>query len=198
MKNRLLIKKMTGIAMLAVIVCIFALISNYITFGSVNITLALIPIVIGAIIYGPLAGFLLGLVNGIMVLLAPSTSLFLSYNVFITILVCLLKTAIAGLFAGYLFKWLKKKHFKLGVILASISVPIINTGLFALASMTLFLPLIQDITPSATSTYQFIFLTMIGVNYIIEFAVNSILSPTILTIVHYVLKNQSEKKLNQE
>ena len=116
MKNRLLIKKMTGIAMLAVIVCIFALISNYITFGSVNITLALIPIVIGAIIYGPLAGFLLGLVNGIMVLLAPSTSLFLSYNVFITILVCLLKTAIAGLFAGYLFKSLKKKHIKLGVI----------------------------------------------------------------------------------
>lgn len=76
MKNRLLIKKMTGIAMLAVLVCIFALISNYITIGSVNITLSLIPIVIGAIVFGPLAGFILGLVNGVMVLLAPSTALF--------------------------------------------------------------------------------------------------------------------------
>lgn len=194
MKNRLLIKKMTGIAMLAVLVCIFALISNYITIGSVNITLSLIPIVIGAIVFGPLAGFILGLVNGVMVLLAPSTALFLSFNVWITIFVCLLKTGLAGLFAGFLFQWLKKKHLKLGVILASVSVPIINTLLFALSCMTLFLPLIESMTPDATSTYAFIFLSMIGINFIIELLINSILSPAILTIVHYVFKNQFSEK----
>ena len=54
--------------------------------------------------------------------------------------------------------------------------------------------LIESMTPDATSTYTFIFLSMIGINFIIELLINSILSPAILTIVHYVFKNQFSEK----
>ena len=193
MKNTLLIKKITGIAMLSVIVVVLQLLSNYITFGPVSITLALIPIVIGAIVYGPLAGFVLGFVDGILVLVAPSTmALFMPFNAFYTILVCLLKTAIAGMIAGFIFQLCKNKNEKLGIILAAISVPLINTGLFALASMTLFLPLIKSFAKEGANVYAYLFLTFIGFNFIIEFAINSILSPTILTIVKTIKRNSND------
>ena len=55
--NSLLIKKIVGTSVLTALVIVLQVISNYITFGSVSITLALIPIAMGAILYGPLTGF---------------------------------------------------------------------------------------------------------------------------------------------
>ena len=65
------IKKITGLAIFISIVVVLQVFSNYVKFGQVSITLALIPIVVGAIIYGPWAGFLLGAVCGICIFLDP-------------------------------------------------------------------------------------------------------------------------------
>ncbi len=190
MKNKELTKKITQIAMLSVIVVVLALISNYITFGPVSITLALIPIVIGSIILGPTAGFILGVVNGMVVITAPSTqALFFSFSPFWTIIVCVLKTGISGLLAGLIFKVLNNKNFFIAVLLASISVPIINTGLFSVACMSVFLPLIKSLTETGANAYTFIFLTVIGFNFIIEFVVNVVLSSTIPHIVKIIKKD---------
>ena len=67
MNNR--IKEITGVGILASLVIVLQLISNYVTFGQISITLSLIPIVIGAILYGKNAGALLGAINGIIVIL---------------------------------------------------------------------------------------------------------------------------------
>lgn len=202
MKDKMLIKKITGIAMLSVVVVIVELISNHITFGPVNITLALIPIVIGAIIFGPFAGFILGMVEGVIVLLAPATqAAFMPFNAFATILVCLLKTAIAGMVSGFVFKAFKNIHFNLAIILAAIVVPIINTGLFALACMTIFLPLIKSYAGEGANVYAYLFLTFIGINFVIEFLVNSLLSPAIIKIIKLVQKNyqnRSKKEIPNE
>jgi len=69
MKNEK-IRKITGIAIFICLVVVLQLFSNYVTFGPVSITLALIPIVVGSIIYGPMAGFILGAVCGITISLA--------------------------------------------------------------------------------------------------------------------------------
>ena len=91
MKNRIKIKKIVGVSVLLALVISLQLLSNYITIGSISITLALIPIAMGAILYGPLVGMFLGIAMGIMVLVAPSTALFFGVNAIYTIFICLFK-----------------------------------------------------------------------------------------------------------
>lgn len=179
------IKKMAGISIFAAIVIVLQLLANYITIGQISITLALIPIAMGAIIYGPIAGLFLGLIEGVVVILAPSTlSLFIPFSAFGTIIVCLLKSGLAGLISGLIFNLFKNKNFNLAIILASIIVPIVNTGLFAISCLTIFLPLIESFYQSSDSVnlYSYLFLVFIGFNFIIEFIINSALSPTIIKL----------------
>ena len=179
---------MVGIASLAAITVVLQVIANYITFGPVSITLALIPLVIGAILYGPWAGAFLGALMGAIILTAPSTGSFLAINPFLTILICLVKTGVAGMVSGFIFKALYKKNLTLAVILAAVAAPIVNTGLFAIGCMAFFWKTLQE-WAGGSNTVGFLFLTLIGINFIIEFAVNSILSPSIVYIVRIISRN---------
>ena len=71
MKNSYKIKKIVMITILSCLAVILQLFSNYVPIGTVNITLALIPIVVGAILYGPLAGFKLELFVDLLFLWLP-------------------------------------------------------------------------------------------------------------------------------
>ena len=104
------------------------IIGNYINPGFANINLSLIPIVIGAVLYGPVVGGFLGLVCGVMVIISPSTmQIFFSASPVGTILACILKTTVAGVAAGLVVKLFKGEKKIYGVILASILVPSIKT-----------------------------------------------------------------------
>ena len=104
-KNSQLIKKLVGLATLTALVFVLQFWSASIKFGSVSITLALVPIAMGAILYGPLAGLFLGAFMGVIVIADPATqSVFMSVNPAATIFLCLLKTGLAGLIAGFIFK----------------------------------------------------------------------------------------------
>ncbi len=186
MNNKsLMIKKITGIAVFAGLVVVLQLFSNYVQFGPVSITLALIPIVVGSIIYGPLGGFALGAIGGFLVFIAPSTiGLFWDYGVFTTFLVCVLKMALAGMVSGLLYKAFNNKNKKVAVILSSVSVPIINTGLFAIAALLFYKDLLANLNTAGQNTIAFLFFSFIGFNFLIEFAVNSILSPVVLRLVN--------------
>ena len=185
MNKSLKIKKITGIAIFIGVIVVLQLFSNYVTFGPVSITLALIPIVVGSIVYGPLAGFILGAVCGLIVFLAPGTiSLFWPLGIIKTFFVCTLKMGIAGLTSGLIYKLLHNKNKKLSVALSSISVPIINTGLFALAAYFLYYDLLASFAPEGQNVLAYLFLSFIGFNFIIEFFVNSLLSPAVLRIVN--------------
>lgn len=193
MNKKQTIKKMAGLACLSAVVVVLQLFSNYIAFGPVSITLSLIPIVIGAIIYGPSGGALLGFINGIIVITAPSTlAVFMPFNPFATIAICLIKTTVAGAVSGLLFKLVEKKNMVLATILASIVVPLVNTGLFAIGCMLFFMPLLRDFAGDS-NVYGYLFLTFIGINFLIEFATNSILSPTVHYIIRIVFKKVNHK-----
>lgn len=182
-------RKIAGIGILGAIVIVLQLISNYISFGSVSITLSLIPITIGAIIYGPLAGLILGMINGGIVLTAPSTAIFLEHNAIAAVFLCLSKTGLAGLIVGFIPK-IFKKHEKTSVIVSSLLVPIINTGIFIIFCLIWFM----DIFPNPTPTYLII--TVIGINFLIEFAVSAILSPVIYYIINIVKTKIMKKETN--
>lgn len=169
MKNNQ-IRKLTGIALFVALIMILTLLSNYITFGPISINLSLIPVILGSLIYGPIVGFILGLVNGGLVLAAPSTQGFFALNPVATVFVCLLKTGIAGMVCGFM-PMIFKNHKQVGVIFGSFLVPIINTGLFAIGSLIFFMDLFDSV--------EYLFLGAIGINFIVEVAINGLLSPTI-------------------
>lgn len=178
-------KNMAALGLLTALVIVLQLMSNYVTFGPVAITLSLTPIIVGAILYGPIAGAFLGLVNGVIVMLAPSTlAVFFPINPLATVLICLIKTTVAGLLAGFIFMPFKKKNkfLLLGSILASLAVPIVNTSIFALGATWFF----SSLNESGTPTFIYVVTTMIGTNFIIELVVNSVLSPTVYKIYKYV------------
>ena len=188
MKNSIKIKKMVGIATLASLVIALQFLSNYVTFGSVSITLALIPIAVGAILYGPIVGMILGAIMGIVVIVAPSTlAYFMPVNPVATIILCIFKTGLAGLISGLIFKLFakiaKKKEdksakntlFAFGVIIAGLVIPIINTGLFIVGASVFF----TEIYGSAMAVIK----AVIATNFFIEFAVSVVLSPALVYLI---------------
>ncbi len=175
------VRKITGIAILMAIEIILQVVGNLISFpGGVNINLSLIPIALGAIVYGPFAGLILGFANGFVVLLSPSTqSIFFANAPLGTLLTCLLKTSIAGLVAGYCYKAISKKNTFIASIVASIIVPVINTALFALGAFTVMIDAIKALNENSVEIMKFIFLFVIGWNFVFEFSITAFLTPTI-------------------
>ena len=180
MNSQQRIRKIAGVGILIALAVVLQFIANYITIGQVNINLSLIPIVISAIIYGPFSGAIIGGVVGVIVLFAPTTGLFLGYNALATIILCIVKTALSGLVSGYLFKLLRKINFSLGIISSSIIVPIVNTLTFVIGVLIFFLPLYGGDTSSAVKT---LISTVITINFLIEFLICAILSPTLVYLV---------------
>ncbi len=197
MKHFFTTRTIAGLGMLTAMVVALQLLSNYVQFGPVSITLALFPIAVGAMLFGPLAGLFLGLVCGAMVLLAPSTiSVFFAVNPAGTIIVCLSKTGLAGFIAGVIYKLLQEKNYKIGIVLASLSVPLINTGLFAVAGLTVFRSiLVGSVEGTDISIPYMLFVIWIGWNFFIEFGLNAAIAPAIFTSYRYIEKKVEGQEL---
>ena len=190
MKRFFTTRTIAGLGMLTAMVVALQLLSNYVQFGPVSITLALFPIAVGAMLFGPIGGLFLGLVDGAMVLLAPSTiSVFFAVTPIGTIVVCLCKTGLAGLFAGVVFRLLQKKNYKVGIVLASLCVQLINTGLFVVAGFTVFKPILLDsVADTNISVPYMLFVIWIGWNFFLEFGLNAAIAPAIFTSYRYIEK----------
>lgn len=194
MKNSILIKRLVGVAALTALVIALQFLSNYVTFGPVSITLALIPVAIGAILYGPLIGAFLGVVLGAVVLIAPTTGGFLGINPWATVIVCLGKTGIAGLLSGLIFKVFafignrrtskgaKVTWLSVGVVVAALVVPPTNTFLFCVGSILWF----QDVMGTS---FVAILSAIFATNFLIEFIVSAVLSPALIVLVKVLTRN---------
>ena len=192
MNNGERIQKITGISILMTLAIVLTFISNYVPAGMVNINLTLVVIVIGACIYGPLAGALLGVINGIITLIAPATlAVFFPLHPLLTILLCIVKTGVAGLVSGLLFKLFKsRKHEFVGTIVSSIVVPIINTGIFIVGVLLFFLDVYGDATTLIT--------LVLSVNFLIEFISIVVLSPAIYRIIKVVAHRMEENMAKRD
>ena len=163
---------------------VLQLVGNYVVIpgGFANLNFSLIIITLGAILYGPLVGGFLGLVSGALTLFSPSTiSYFFAVSPIGTILACLIKTTVAGVVAGFIFKALKNKNDLAGSILASIAAPILNTGIFAIFCVIFFKQRLLEINPDSLAAA--LFLGMIGVNFIFEIIINVIVVPSLYKVV---------------
>ncbi len=168
-------------------------------FFGLSLNFALVPIVIAACIISPLAGCIVGACSGITTaiqtfLLASSIEL---YRVFIdaapifTAALCIVKTAAAGLIAGYLYRLINKVSAKrsLNALIPSAAVPIVNTGIFCLGVLLVFAkPLAESETfgamASGTAIFHFVFIVLVGANFIVELLLNMILCPLIVKALY--------------
>ena len=185
-KNKTSIRLLTGIAVFSALAYVVAAVCQVIPQVAGFLTLDMKDAVISmaGLIYGPIAGFILGAVSGFLVFVAPSTmALFWDYGVLTTLLVCILKMAIAGFISGVLYKIFYKKNNSVAAIIASVCVPIINTGLFAVAAYLFYYDLLNSFA-GGQNVMVFLFLSFIGINFIIELFVNSILSTVVIRLTN--------------
>lgn len=181
------IKKITGVGVMLALTIVLQILSSHIRFGTVEIALGLIPMILGACIYGPAAGFLLGSAQGIVIMLSPATlAAFMPVNPIATILLCILKTGLAGLVSGYIYRIFKRKSI-LGVALSSIISPIINTGTYICGVLIFFL----EVYGNSVSA---LIVGTLTINFLIEIIVMLILVP----IFERILKIYGKKILPEE
>ena len=196
-----MVQQLTATALLAALTVMFQAISTVSgVFLSISITLSLVPIVLGALLYGPVTGAALGLVLGIAILAMDPTAHSMmamgSTNIvylIVTVLLCLLKSSVAGLVAGLVAKPLQKKHPRLAAFSAAIVCPTVNSGIFAIFVPFFFYDMIAEWAQAAEASNIIVFflLMVVGFNYAIELIINVVLTPALLRI-----KGIVEKKTN--
>ncbi len=188
------INTIVGTAVLAALIIVLQTIASNIQIGPFTITLSIVPIILGAVLYGPKSSTVLGGVFGLVVVFAVVTgadkggALMLQENPVATIVLCMLKSTVAGFIAGIVANKLANKgKLNLGVMLASILAPVCNTGIFIIGTCTFFLDLLKSWS-GGQGLVVYIFAGLVGVNFLIELIVGIILVPVILQIIKAVKK----------
>lgn len=183
MKNKT--KNMVGVGLFTAIVVVLQFLGGGIRFGMFSISLVLVPIVVGAALYGWKSGAWLGFAFGAAVLLSGDAAAFLVIDPMATILVVLVKGAACGLMAGAVYQLLAKTNHTAAVFAAAVICPIVNTGVFLLGCRLFFLDTVAQW--GAAMGYEnvaaYMFLGLAGVNFLIEMGVNLVLAPVIVRLI---------------
>ena len=177
-------KNLTLLALMTALVAVFQCIGLIIPIGFNVGAFALVPIVIGAAMLGPIAGLWLGFIFGLVVIVTGQAAAFYAFGVVQTVIVVLLKGALAGLVSGIFYKMIEKKNSLAAIITSSILCPVVNTAIFTLASFTIFFPGIKGwATGAGADMISFVFLTLIGANFFVELGICLVFS----TVAHRII-----------
>ena len=184
-KKHLETRTLTGVAVFTAIVIVLQLLGSFIRFGPFSISLTLIPIVVGAALYGPAAGAWLGFVFSMVVLLSGDAGAFLAVNPLGTIVTVIVKGTLAGWAAGMVYRAFRGKRALLAVTAAAITCPVVNTGVFLLGCLCFFMPTITEWATGMgfSSVGRYMILGLVGGNFLFELLFNLVLSPVILRLI---------------
>ena len=192
-KNRERTNALVGTALLTAIVVVLQFVSMNLRFTMFSITLVLMPVVLGAALYGIGTGAWLGFVFGVIVLLTHDADTFLAINIAGTIITVLVKGTLAGLVSALVYKLLEKKNRYAAVITASILSPVTNTGVFLIGCRLFFWETINSwAAAEGQSVAGYVILGLVGINFIIELSINLVLDPAIIRIIDIVKKKRNK------
>ena len=178
-------RQMVLLSLLTAIVAALQLMGAFIRFGPFSISLVLIPITLGAALAGPWAGAWLGLVFGGAVLLSGDAAVFFPIDPIGTVVVVLTRGVMAGLVAGFVYKLLVNKNKTAAAGAAATVCPIVNTGLFIVGMYVFFLPTVTEwgVGAGFDRVAEFIFIGMIGANFLFELALNIVCIPVLVRLI---------------
>ena len=192
--NNAKIKRMAGIALLMAMVVVLQFIGGMIPpVGGFSISLVLIPIVLGAAIYGPGAGGLLGATFGVVVVINCITGadiggqMVFQAGPVLCILVVMGKGILAGLASGFVYQALKSINAYLAMFLAAAVCPVVNTGTFVICMLTFFKEVLA-VWAGGSEILTYVFSGLLLCNFVPELIINLVFSPAGQRIVHIVTK----------
>ena len=197
------ILRLVELSILIALVVVLQVVGGALPIGLIPLTFSLIPIVVGAIALGPKSGTILGFAFGIVTLIMtpmnPVLVFLFQANPVCYVITAIGKATLSGLVAGLIYKGvdklLKNKFKYVSTLIASASVPIVNTGVFILG-MCLFFFNSTSMLPEAfpqffgglSGSFQVVIIGLVGFNFIGELIVNVVLSPAIARIVDIISK----------
>lgn len=188
------VKRMVGIALLMALVVVMQFLSSVIPpVGGFTISLVLIPIVLGAAVFGPKAGMLLGGTFGVVVFINcvtgadPGGAMVFQANPILCFLVVMGKGILAGLASGLVYKLLKDKNAYVAMLCAAIVCPVVNTGTFIVCMLLFFIDVLKAWANGAQIA-GYIMTGLVFANFLPELAINVVFSPAGQRIVHTVQK----------
>lgn len=181
-------QRLTGLALMTGIIIVLQIVASFIKFGPFTITLALAPIIIGAALYGAGAGAYLGGVFGVVVFIACVAGWDMGGNILftarplVTLILCVVKGALAGLAAGAVYRALAQRSPMAGSILAGIMCPVVNTGIFCLGLAGFYYDTLVACA-GGTALVYYVITVLVGLNFLLEMAINLVLSSVIVRVV---------------
>lgn len=182
------VERMVGIALLMALVIVLQFIPIP-PVGGFSISLVLIPIVMGAAMFGPAAGALLGAAFGIVVFINcvtgtdPGGAMVFQANPVLCFIVVLGKGTLAGLASGFVYKLLKNRNPYVAMLCAAIVCPVVNTGVFV-ACMLLFFVDVLSAWAAGADLVGYILTGLILANFVPELIINVVFSPAGQRIIH--------------
>ena len=179
---------------LTALVVVLQMLGQFIKFGPFSISLVLVPIVLGAALCGTKVSTWLGFVFGIAVLYTDA-GLFLEISPIGTVITVMLKGTLCGLAAGLVYNALNKKLKKntFAVMAAALVCPVVNTGIFLLGCVVFFLEAVRGwgVAGGFENVATYLIVGMVGINFLVELAINIFLSPVVVRII------EASKKLRK-
>lgn len=187
-------KNIAVLGILGAFVVILQIFGSYFRIGTVQLSFVLVPIVLGAILTGAYGGAILGFLFGAITLIMGIVGvdqftfiLFFDHPV-LTILTCIVKATAAGALAGIVYSLVSKKNKTAAVFSAAAIAPIVNTSFFIVGALFMSDTLNANFVQSGTSVMYFLIIGCAGINFIVEFAINLLLAPSVYRIIKVVKK----------
>lgn len=188
------IKRMAAIALLMALVVVMQFISGLIpTVGGFSFSLVLIPIVLGAALYGPSAGAILGGTFSVIVYINCVTgvdavgAMVFQANPVLCFLVVMAKGILAGMAAGAVYKLLSEKNRYIAMLCAAIVCPVVNTGIFVVCMLLFFIDVLNAWADGG-ALFGYIMTALVLANFVPELIINIVFSPASTRIVQIVKK----------
>ena len=202
MKNRTNVRWLTQLSLLVAILLVMNYIPllGYVQFGPISASLLTVPVAIGAMTMGPLAGAILGGVFGATSFIqmvegksAMGAALF-GVNPFGAFVVSFVARVLMGLCAALIFNALHKampKKEKLCCVIGAICTPVLNT-VFFMGFLVLFFyncDYVQNLAQTLGATNAFVFIVLlVGVQAVIEWLICGVVASAVTVPVRKYLK----------
>ncbi len=191
-------RNVTLLGILTALVIVLQLFACAIPMFGVTLNFSLIPIALAGILVGWLGGAIVGFACGLVVFITtavlgqePSTAFFFQTNPFVLTVMCISKTTVAGIVSGLLYKLISKKNAFVAVSVASLIIPIINTGIYLLGIILMKDSAAQfmNLDTSAASLVFTVVFGLIWLNFVLEIAITTIFAPLFYRVIKVIDKN---------
>ncbi len=187
---------------MAILLALVIALQSISSIGVVTLCLCLVPITLGSIVLDWKCGGILGFVFGLVAVFwgIVGKDVFTLYlfqaSPIMTILICIVKGTLAGMVPAFIYNALKKYNKLAASIVAAISAPVVNTGIFALGCIIIKNDVISVAGKLGIETANFMMLlfgVLITANFFIELLINVVFAPSLNKVADVVTKRINSK-----